>query len=112
MESEIREQPALLSGNSAVYEAELMKALRGRQFDLIVLVARGSSDNAALYARYLFEVHLAIPTVLCARASSQDTEREFAIQTLSWLGYRKAGPQRTSPRCCVLRGRPATRRSP
>jgi len=66
MESEIREQPAVLSGNSAVYEAELVKALRGRQFDLIVLVARGSSDNAALYARYLFEVHLGIPTVLCA----------------------------------------------
>lgn len=66
MESEIREQPAVLAANCAAYEAELKRALQGQEYDLIVLVARGSSDNAALYARYLFEVHLGIPTVLCA----------------------------------------------
>jgi glutamine---fructose-6-phosphate transaminase (isomerizing) len=32
----------------------------------IVLVARGSSDNAALQARYLLEVHVEVPVVLAA----------------------------------------------
>ena len=35
-------------------------------FDLVVIAARGSSDNAALFARYLIEVHLGIPVSLAA----------------------------------------------
>jgi glucosamine--fructose-6-phosphate aminotransferase (isomerizing) len=38
----------------------------GTQFEMVLLVARGSSDNAALFARYLMEVHLRIPAVLAA----------------------------------------------
>jgi glucosamine--fructose-6-phosphate aminotransferase (isomerizing) len=33
---------------------------------MVVLTARGSSDNAALFARYLIEVHLGIPVSLSA----------------------------------------------
>jgi glucosamine--fructose-6-phosphate aminotransferase (isomerizing) len=33
---------------------------------LVVFVARGSSDNAALYGRYLWEVHLGVPVSLAA----------------------------------------------
>jgi glucosamine--fructose-6-phosphate aminotransferase (isomerizing) len=63
MEREIREQPAVLRG--ANY-AEAFRPLAGRQFDMVLLVARGSSDNAALFARYLIEVHLGIPVSLAA----------------------------------------------
>ena len=40
--------------------------LRARDIDLIVLVARGSSDNAALFGRYLLEITTGIPVALAA----------------------------------------------
>ena len=66
MESEIREQPSRLLKNADGYLATATKAFGDKTFDLAVLAARGSSDNAALYARYLIEIHLGIPVVLAA----------------------------------------------
>lgn len=66
MASEIREQPSVLAGNADTYYDAALKALKGQSFDLAVLAARGSSDNAALFARYLIEIHLGIPVVLAA----------------------------------------------
>ncbi len=66
MEAELREQPEVLARNAEHYAETLRFALGGRKFDMALLVARGSSDNAALYARYLIEVHLKIPASLAA----------------------------------------------
>jgi glutamine---fructose-6-phosphate transaminase (isomerizing) len=67
MEREIRQQPSLLAANQHDYLAQL-KAIFQEQppFDMVLLAARGSSDNAALYARYLIEIHLGIPVSLAA----------------------------------------------
>ncbi len=69
MLQEIAEQPAILE-NTIQAELEKVKKLghflRGREIDLIVLVARGSSDNAALFGRYLLEVTTGIPVSLSA----------------------------------------------
>lgn len=65
MEREIREQAEVLERGRTAY-AEALGGLAGREFDLVVLAARGSSDNAALYARYLLEVRLGIPVSLAA----------------------------------------------
>lgn len=66
MEQEIREQPALLEVNAARYYEELSRLLQGREFESVLLIARGSSDHAALYARYLIEINLQIPAILAA----------------------------------------------
>lgn len=66
MEGEIREQPGLLARASATYFSSLRRSLEGCRPEVVVLAARGSSDNAALYARYLIEVHLQIPAVLAS----------------------------------------------
>jgi glucosamine--fructose-6-phosphate aminotransferase (isomerizing) len=66
MEEELREQPTLLQQNWAFYDDFATQSLQGKDFDLVLLVARGSSDNAALYARYLIEIYLGIPVVLAA----------------------------------------------
>ncbi len=66
MEREIREQPEVLAINAPTYRAVLCDWLAGRQFEMVLIAARGSSDNAALYARYLIEVFLRIPVVLAA----------------------------------------------
>lgn len=66
MESEVREQPAVLATQAGRYIAELSRVFSGRSYDMVLLAARGSSDNAALYARYLIEIHLGIPVSLAA----------------------------------------------
>jgi len=69
MLAEIAEQPAALEKTlkeeQAKYEA-LARTLSKKEIDLIVLVARGSSDNAALFGRYLIEVNTGIPVSLAA----------------------------------------------
>lgn len=66
MEREILSQSELLAQLAPQYFAAAQPYVTGAPFELVVLVARGSSDNAALYARYLFEIHLGIPVVLAA----------------------------------------------
>ena len=69
MLEEIREQPAVLERSlaSGLRGAEVFrKALTGRRPKLIVLVARGTSDNAALFGRYLLEITTGIPVSLAA----------------------------------------------
>ena len=69
MLQEIAEQPSVLERTiSAEREkvGRLSKFLRNRDVDLIVIVARGSSDNASLFGRYLLEVTTGIPVSLSA----------------------------------------------
>ena len=69
MLDEIREQPDVLR---RTIEGERDKVtrigdfLRQKEIDVIVLVARGSSDNAALFGRYLLEMTTGIPVSLSA----------------------------------------------
>jgi glutamine---fructose-6-phosphate transaminase (isomerizing) len=71
MLEEIAQQPAVLEQTIAGEKQKLARLgefLRGRDIDLIVLAARGSSDNAALFGRYLLEVTTGIPVSLSAPA--------------------------------------------
>src|SRR6516225_6425152 len=69
MLKEIAEQPEVLERTIAAEREKITRNgdfLRSRDIDLIVLVARGSSDNAALFGRYLLEVTTGIPVSLSA----------------------------------------------
>jgi glucosamine--fructose-6-phosphate aminotransferase (isomerizing) len=69
MLQEIEEQPAVLESTITAEKDKITRIgdfLRSRDIDLIILVARGSSDNAALYGRYLLEVTTGIPVSLSA----------------------------------------------
>src|SRR5436305_10514244 len=69
MLEEIAQQPEALARTIAEERgkvARLGERLRTRDVDLIVLVARGSSDNAALFGRYLLEITTGIPVALAA----------------------------------------------
>src|SRR5512139_1762635 len=69
MLEEIREQPEALA---RTLEAELpgVEELKRRLAEhrprLVVLAARGTSDNAALFGRYLLEITTGIPVSLAA----------------------------------------------
>lgn len=69
MEAEIAEQPAMLErllsdGDTQVAEAAAV--VRRREPATVLLVARGTSDHAALYLKYLIEVRLGLPVGLCS----------------------------------------------
>ncbi|MCC6590570.1 MAG: SIS domain-containing protein [Bryobacterales bacterium] len=69
MLDEIRQQPAVLERTlrqelKAV--ERLKKALANRKPRYILLAARGTSDNAALFGRYLLEITTGIPVSLAA----------------------------------------------
>ncbi len=69
MLQEIEEQPAALE---RTFRRELAKARRFRElarrrdFRMIALVARGTSDNAATFGRYLIEIATGLPVALAA----------------------------------------------
>jgi len=69
MLEEIAQQPEALARTISEEKEKVRRLgafLRGRDIDLIVLVARGSSDNAALFGRYLLEITTGIPVALAA----------------------------------------------
>jgi glucosamine--fructose-6-phosphate aminotransferase (isomerizing) len=69
MLEEIRQQPETLLrllGSERSRMQKLGEVLRRRSIRLIVLVARGSSDNASLFGRYLLEITTGIPVSLAA----------------------------------------------
>ncbi|HEX8474715.1 MAG TPA: SIS domain-containing protein [Pyrinomonadaceae bacterium] len=69
MLEEIAEQPSALEKTIAEERGKVARLgafLRERDISLIVLVARGSSDNAALFGRYLLEMTTRIPVALAA----------------------------------------------
>ncbi|MEV4804877.1 SIS domain-containing protein [Nonomuraea sp. NPDC049421] len=103
MRSEIAEQPTALRNtlDSLLPKAGEIKAL-GEQTRQLLFIARGTSDNAAVYGRYLVEAHagrlaaLAAPSIattykrrldldgVLAVAISQSGRTEEIVETLSW----------------------------
>ena len=68
-EAEIRQQPdvvaaALGAGRAPI--AEAAQAIRARQPAGLLIAARGSSDHAATYAKYLFEIRNSLTVALAA----------------------------------------------
>ena len=72
MASEMREQPSVLAALSARRGeiAESVRAVRPDRLHGTVLVARGSSDHAAIYGRYLLEPATGRPVALAAPSLS------------------------------------------
>jgi glucosamine--fructose-6-phosphate aminotransferase (isomerizing) len=69
MRQEIAEQPAAVADTVRALAdpcAALASAVRARSVDRVVLIARGSSDHAAIYGRYLLEGRCGIVTALAA----------------------------------------------
>jgi glutamine---fructose-6-phosphate transaminase (isomerizing) len=69
MRREIAQQPAAVAATLAQVAAPaaaLAVAVRDRALDRVVLVARGTSDHVAIYARYLLEARCALSASLAA----------------------------------------------
>jgi len=88
MESEIRSQPAMLdrlAEEASPIVVELGRIIARRQPRFAVLAARGTSDHAAVYGKYLLEMEarlvasLAAPSVYSVYGRSPDVRDALAI---------------------------------
>jgi glucosamine--fructose-6-phosphate aminotransferase (isomerizing) len=94
MLKEIAEQPAALERTIASERekiARLARSLAARDIDLIVLVARGSSDNAALFGRYLLEITTGIPVSLSAPSVHTIYHAKLNLKRALVIGVSQSG---------------------
>src|SRR5438132_13077696 len=94
MLQEIAEQPAALRKTIAEERgkvARLGASLKQRDIDLIVLVARGSSDNAALFGRYLLELTTGIPVSLSAPSVHTLYQAKLNLKHALVIGVSQSG---------------------
>jgi glutamine---fructose-6-phosphate transaminase (isomerizing) len=97
MLKEIHEQPEVLArvldeGWTEVLAAA--RSLRERGFRFAMLAARGTSDNAALYAKYLFEVILGVPTALASPSAFTLYGSEMKLDDVLMIGISQSGESR------------------
>ncbi|HBN09950.1 MAG TPA: glucosamine--fructose-6-phosphate aminotransferase [Cyanobacteria bacterium UBA8530] len=90
MLGEIHEQPRCLS---RLLEREFPRVLGmgGKRPRLIMLAARGTSDNAAHYAKYLFECQNGIPTALAAPSVLGIYEARLDLKDVLIIGISQSG---------------------
>lgn len=72
MTAEIAEQPAMLlrlAAQAGDHIAQVSAAIAARRPRFVLLAARGTSDHAALYAKYLIEIRLGLPAGLVSPSS-------------------------------------------
>ena len=107
MHNEIRQQPDVFSEilrDNATPISEVVSRLRDVSFGHVVIAARGTSDNAARYAKYLWGAHnrlqvaLAAPSLFTSYQSPPNLKDALVVgypnpvnRRISWKCWRKAG---------------------
>ena len=94
MLAEIHEIPGIvrrLLVDGADETARVAAAVRAARPGVIVIAARGTSDHAAVYARYLLESHLRLPVVLAAGSLATIYGRSMDWRGALVLGISQSG---------------------
>ena len=94
MAAEIAEQPAALQrllddGAGAV--RDVAAAIAARAPRVVLLAARGTSDHAALYAKYLIEVGLGLPTGLASPSTLTVYGARPDLSETLWITVSQSG---------------------
>ena len=94
MRSEIREQPEVfrqaLELNSQPLQA-IATQLSDYEFDFAMIAARGTSDNAARYAKYLWAAHNSLPVALATPSLFTSYARPPRLQGALVVGISQSG---------------------
>jgi glutamine---fructose-6-phosphate transaminase (isomerizing) len=94
MSAEICEQPEVLQRILDEGWAEVRSAARTLREGgprSAIIAARGTSDNAALYAKYLFEVLLGLPTALASPSAFTLYESRMNLEEVLVVGVSQSG---------------------
>jgi glucosamine--fructose-6-phosphate aminotransferase (isomerizing) len=94
MAAEIAEQPGiwqgLLQADPGQFDAAAA-AIRARSPRFVLLLARGTSDHAALYAKYLVEIRLALPAGLVSPSTMTAYAARPDLQDVLVLAVSQSG---------------------
>lgn len=93
MWDEIFEQPAVLEkclDNIARIE-EVVKAIKQQNIQFVYIVARGTSDHAAVYGKYLMELFVGIPVALAASSVLTIYQKEINFKNTLVIGISQSG---------------------
>jgi glucosamine--fructose-6-phosphate aminotransferase (isomerizing) len=94
MLTEIAEQPRVIERTIKRESKKIERfaaLMKKKELRLIVLVARGSSDNAALFGRYLLEVETGIPVSLAAPAVHTLYHAQLDLRETLVVGISQSG---------------------
>ncbi|MEX2961216.1 glucosamine-6-phosphate deaminase NagB-II [Microbulbifer sp. TYP-18] len=94
MESEAREAPDRIEEqlkNNASIMAELGARLRRKPPRLVMIVGRGSSDHAGVFAKYLIEIETGTPTFAAAPSVSSVYGRKLKLEDALVLVISQSG---------------------
>src|SRR5579884_888847 len=90
MIEETRQQPEALA--RTLDEASgLVRYLDGRRPRLVMIAARGTSDNAAQFGRYLIEITTGIPVSLAAPSVVTLYHRQISVRRALVVGISQSG---------------------
>lgn len=94
MAAEIAEQPAMFAGvlrEQAAHLAEIGAAIRASAPRFVLFAARGTSDHAALYAKYLVETKLGLPAGLASPSTMTLYKARPAFSDVLFVGVSQSG---------------------
>lgn len=94
MMQEIRQQPQVLKDCVAYNDQALDAAvaeIREKEPAFVVIAARGTSDHAAVYGKYLFEVFTGLPVVLAAPSVLTMYKRTLRLSRAVVVGISQSG---------------------
>jgi glucosamine--fructose-6-phosphate aminotransferase (isomerizing) len=92
LETEIQQQPDVLArllDDPTI--AEIAKAIKAVDPSCVTIAARGTSDNAARYAQYLFGIHLGLPVALAAPSITTLYNRPLRYRDTVVIGISQSG---------------------
>lgn len=106
MAAEIAEQPAVwrrfLADGAEAGLAAAAAAIRARHPRTVVLVARGTSDHAALYAKYLVEIELQLPAGLGSPSTMTAYGARPDLRDVLMIGVSQSGGSPDLVRCLEI----------
>jgi len=93
MMREIAQQPEALDRTLRAERSRVRRFFSkvGRRIDLVILVARGTSDNAALFGRYLIEITTGMPVSLAAPSVHTLYRSRFRLNNTLVVGISQSG---------------------
>ena len=95
MSTEIAEQPAvwrrLLAEGGAAGIDEAAALIRSRRPRAVLFIARGTSDHAALYAKYLVEIRHGVPAGLVSPSTMTAYGARPGLQEVLMIGVSQSG---------------------
>jgi len=94
LKSEIMEQPAVLErlfASQAKNVQAVARAVRGREVNYLFLAARGTSDNAGLYAKYLYGSFNHLPVAMATPSLFSIYDTPPALKNALVVGISQSG---------------------